>query len=86
MWTSVQQNAFDNLKIKLTSAFVLRYSDFNQEFLITMDASDCAIGAVLSQGAIGQSRPIAYASRVLSWAEQNYSTTEKELLAIVWAI
>jgi len=41
------------------------------------------IGAVLSQGKVGDNRPIAYASRVLFRTEQNYSTTEKELLAIV---
>jgi len=74
------------LKIKLTSAHVLKYPDFNEEFLVTTDASDYAIGAVLSQGKVGQDRPIAYASRVLLRAEQNYSTTEKELLAIVWAV
>src|SRR5436190_11565782 len=79
-WTSEQQNAFDILKEKLTTAPVLKYPDFTQEFIVTTDASDYAIGAVLSQGTVGQDRPIAYASRVLSRAEQNYSTTEKELL------
>jgi len=53
---------------------------------IHRDASAYAIGTVLSQGKVGDDRPIAYASRVLSRAEQNYSTTEKELLAIVWAV
>ena len=81
-----QQNAFDTLKEKLITAPVLKYPDFAQEFLLTTDASDYAIGAVLSQGTVGQDRPIAYASRVLSQAEQNYNTTEKELLAIVWAV
>jgi len=65
-WTTLQQNAFETLKNKLTSAPVLKYPDFNQEFLVTTDASDYAIGAVLSQGEVGQDRPIAYASRVLS--------------------
>jgi len=75
-----------NLKKKLMMAPVLRYPDFTQKFIVTTDASAYAIGAVLSQGKMGDDRPIAYASRVLSRAEQNYSTTKKELLAIVWAV
>jgi len=81
-----QQTAFDILKGKLTTAPVLRYPDFTRQFTIATDASDYAIGAVLSQGSVGQDRPIAYASRILNKAEQNYNTTEKELLAIVWAV
>jgi len=49
-------------------------------------ASDYAIRAVFSQGPVGQDRPITYASRILCKAERNYNTTEKELLAIVWAV
>ena len=86
VWTTEQQIAFDTLKEKLMTAPVLQYPDFTQEFNVTTDASDYAIGAVLSQGPVGSDRPIAYASRVLNRAEQNYSTTEKELLAIVWAV
>jgi len=41
------------------TAPVLKYSDFTQEFIVTIDASDYAIGAVLSQGKIGNDRPIA---------------------------
>ena len=85
-WKNEQQIAFENLKEKLMTAPVLKYPDFNEEFNVTTDASDYAIGAVLSQGPVGKDRPIAYASRVLSRAEQNYNTTEKELLAIVWAV
>jgi len=85
-WTAEQQNSFQLLKEKLTTAPVLNYPDFQQEFVVTTDASDYAIGAVLSQGPAGQDRPIAYASRILCKAEQNYNTTEKELLAIVWAV
>jgi len=86
IWTADQQDAFNKLKEKLTTAPVLRYPDFTQEFIVTTDASAYALGAVLSQGTVGDDRPIAYASRVLTRAEQNYSTTEKELLAIVWAV
>jgi len=85
-WTAEQQNAFETLKEKLMTAPVLKYPDFTEEFIVTTDASAFAIGAVLSQGKVGNDRPIAYASRVLTRAEQNYNTTEKELLAIVWAV
>jgi len=74
-----------NLKEKLITAPVLKYPDFTEEFIMTTDASAFAIGAVLTQGKVDK-RPIAYASRVLSRAEQNYKMTEKKLLAIVWAV
>ena len=49
------------------------------------DASNIGLGAVLSQGPIGNDLPVANASRNLNSAETNYTTSEKELLAIVWA-
>jgi len=55
-WTAEQQNSFQSLKEKLTTAPVLSYPDFQREFMITTDASDYAIGAVLSQGPVGRSR------------------------------
>ena len=55
-------------------------------FVITTDASNCALGAILSQGPVGKDLPIAFASRTLSQAEVNYNTTEKELLAIIFAV
>ena len=75
-----QQNAFELLKVKLTIAPILSYPDFIREFMVTTDALDLAIGIVLSQGPVGQDRPIAYASRILNKADRNYNTTEKELL------
>lgn len=85
-WSHFQQNAFNILKNKICSEPILQYPKFDQPFIVTVDASNFAIGAVLSQGKIGQDLPISYASRSLNSAEINYSTTEKELLAIVWAV
>jgi hypothetical protein len=62
---------------------ILQYPDFTKEFIQTTDTSNDGLGAVLSQGNVGRDLPIAYASRSLNKAEANYSTSEKELLAIV---
>ncbi|KAL4154336.1 hypothetical protein QTP88_000215 [Uroleucon formosanum] len=83
-WSTECQRAFEMLKQKLVEAPVLQYPDFERPFILTTDASQFAIGSILSQGTPGQDRPIAYASRTLNKAEQAYSTTEKELLSIVW--
>lgn len=83
-WENEHQLAFESLKGKLISAPILAYPDFTQPFLLTCDASNYAISAILSQGPIGQDRPIAYASRTLNKAECNYSVTEKECLAIIF--
>ncbi|XP_076271644.1 uncharacterized protein LOC143203410, partial [Rhynchophorus ferrugineus] len=77
--------AFETCKNILMNDPILQHPDFQKPFILTTDASNFAIGAVLSQGTIGNDLPIAYASRTLSTTECNYSTIEKELLAIVWA-
>lgn len=78
-------DAFNKCKELLTHAPLLQYPDFNEKFILTTDASNVALGAVLSQGKIGSDKPIAYASRTLSDTESRYSTIERELLAIIWA-
>lgn len=78
--------SFETLKELLTSADVLAFPDFEEGFNLTTDASDYAIGAVLSQGEHGKERPVAYISRSLNRTEENYATNEKEMLAIVWAL
>lgn len=78
-------DCYERCKNLLTNDPILQYPDFNKEFILTTDASNFAIGAILSQGPIGSDRPISYASRTLNESEINYSTIEKELLAIVWA-
>jgi hypothetical protein len=83
-WNDKTEKAFTTLKELLTTEPILKYPDFTRPFVLTTDASNDAIGAVLSQGPIGKDLPISYASRTLNNAERNYPTVEKELLAIVW--
>lgn len=70
----------------MVTAPILQYSDFEQPFNLTTDASQFAIGSILSQGKPEGDHPIAYASRTLNKAEKLYTTTKKELLSIVWSI
>lgn len=76
-------NCFEECKQMLTSNPILEYPDFNRKFRLTTDASDYALGAILSHD--DTDKPIAYASRTLSDTECRYDATNKELLAIVWA-
>lgn len=85
-WTDNCQKSFEHLRDELLKEPILQYPNFNEEFILTTDASKYAIGAVLSQGPVKNSLPIAYASRTLNPAETRYSTIERELLAIVWAV
>lgn len=78
-------DCFHICKNLLINEPILKYPDFDKPFILTTDASNFAIGAVLSQGELPHDRPVAYASRTLNDSEVKYSTIEKELLAIVWA-
>ncbi|CAH8545954.1 unnamed protein product, partial [Dicrocoelium dendriticum] len=82
-WTPEADRAFNELKQYVADApACLRLPNPGEKFTVAVDASNVAIGAVLSQPA----GVVEYASRVLTSAEQKYSTTEKECLAIVWAL
>lgn len=85
-WGSEQNKSFNKLKSALTSAPILRPADHGQPFTLRTDASAYAIGAALLQGEGVDERPVEYASRLLTAPERNYSTTEREALAIVWAV
>ena len=74
------------LKVALATALVLRFPDFDQQFVVTTDASDVAVGAILEQNFGYGLQPIAFASRKLNKAEIHYSAYERELLGIVWAL
>nr|GEW00831.1 reverse transcriptase domain-containing protein [Tanacetum cinerariifolium] len=77
--------AFQTLKKKLTEAPILIASNWDLPFKLMCDASDFAIGAVLGQRHEKHFRPIHYASKTMTDAESNYTTTEKEMLAVVYA-
>lgn len=74
--------AFQRLKNLLTQQVELTQPDFTKKFVLTTDASDTAIGAVLSQ----EGKPITFISKTLNSTETNYATNEKELYAIVWSL
>ncbi|GJS87073.1 reverse transcriptase domain-containing protein [Tanacetum coccineum] len=77
--------AFNILKKKLTEALILVAPDWDLPFEIICDASDCAVGAVLGQRKTKHFHPIHYASKTMTDAQAHYTTTEKELLAVVYA-
>ena len=85
-WTNIQQTAFDKLKNTLCTYPLLQYPNFAKPFTVSTDASNYGIGGVLSQYTSGKDLPVAYASRTLSDTETNYSTIEKELLAILFCV
>nr|GFB95109.1 reverse transcriptase domain-containing protein [Tanacetum cinerariifolium] len=76
---------FKTLKEKLTEAPILIAPNWDQPFELMCDASDYAVGAVLGQRVEKHFRPIHYASKTMNQAEANYTTTEKEMIAVVYA-
>ncbi|GJZ81522.1 reverse transcriptase domain-containing protein [Tanacetum coccineum] len=76
--------AFETLKKKLTEAPILIAPEWDLPFEIMCDASDFAIGSVLGQHHEKHFRPIHYASKTMSEAESHYTTTEKEMLTVVY--
>ncbi len=81
------QTVFEELNVKLTSAPVLAYPDYEKPFVVCTDASRNAIGAVLSRAdENGRDHPIHYASRALFSAETNFSAFEREALGVVFAL
>nr|GEY56173.1 reverse transcriptase domain-containing protein [Tanacetum cinerariifolium] len=77
--------AFRTLKEKLTEALILIAPDWDQPFELMCGVSDFAVGAVLRQRIKKHFRPIHYASKTMTEAESNYTTIEKEMLAVVYA-
>jgi RNase H-like domain found in reverse transcriptase/Reverse transcriptase (RNA-dependent DNA polymerase)/Integrase zinc binding domain/Integrase core domain len=87
VWTHTEQRAFEALKQALCEAPALVIVDDDKPFVMHTDASDFAIGAVLSQhDANGKLRPVGYMSRKLSGSQLNWSVYEKELFAVISAL
>ncbi len=87
VWSLECQESFNKVINMLINPPILAFPDFNKEFYLSTDASGSGLGGVLSQiNDNGDEKPIGYASRGLTVAEKNYSATELEACAIVWAI
>ena len=84
VWGEEQQQAFQELKTRLTSSLVLRLPDLSKPFIVQTDASKLGTGAVLlQQDTAGVPHPCAYLSQALVGAEQNYQVYDLELLAVI---
>ncbi|GFV98991.1 retrovirus-related Pol polyprotein from transposon opus [Trichonephila clavipes] len=81
-WSIEAQKAFDAVKAAITKTPVLKLPDFKKPFELFTDATSIGVGAVLNQ----EQRLVVFASRTLSSAERNYTVTERECLAVVWAL
>ena len=86
-WVHEQQNAFETLKQCLISSEVIAYYNQEAETQLIVGGSSYGLGAILNQKqSNGEFKPVAYASRTLNPVERRYSQTERESLAILWAI
>ena len=86
VWSEECEKAFSLLKSSLTSPLIMQPPDWNLPFELMCDASDYVVGAVLGQRHEKRPCVISYASCTLNDAQMNYTTTEKELLAVVFAL
>ena len=85
-WTPDLESTFHEVKTHLSKPPILQLPDLSKTFCIRTDASSEGLGAVLFQYWDGIPMPVSYASRELVSREKNYSTVERELLGLVWAI
>ena len=86
-WIESQQEAFEKIKSLFDDSMILTYADPKRPYILTTDASDFAISAVLSQMDDNNTEKIVcFVSRTLKGSECNYFTTEKEMLALVWGL
>jgi len=87
IWTEDCQRSLDILKERMVTTPILIFLDWSKEFHVHVDASSIALGAVLAQLGEGEiDHPMAFSSKNLSTAENNYTTTEREGLGMVYAL
>nr|GEX96814.1 DNA-directed DNA polymerase [Tanacetum cinerariifolium] len=79
------KKAFNILKERLTTTHIIISPDWNEPFELMCEASDFAVGVVLGQRIDGKFKPIYYSSKTENNAQEHYTTTEKELLAVVFS-
>jgi hypothetical protein len=84
-WGPKQQEALECMKERLCTPPVQAFPSFELPFILSTDASQTALGAILSQVQDGVERPVGYASRQKNRATQAYSVSESKMLALVWA-
>jgi hypothetical protein len=86
-WNDECQHGLDTLKEKMVTALILVFPDWENTFHMHVNALTIALGAILAQPGVGDlDHPVAFTSRKLSDSEQNYNTTEREVLAMVYAL
>ncbi|GFV82819.1 retrovirus-related Pol polyprotein from transposon 17.6 [Trichonephila clavipes] len=81
-WSTETQKAFDVVKAAITKAPVLKLPDFKKHFELFTDESSIGVGAILNQ----EQRPVVFDAHTFSSAERSYTVTERECLAVVWAM
>ena len=86
-WGTDQHTAFEDLKLALQQDVMLHYPDLTRPFILKTDASGKALSGILVQkDDTGNERVVAYASRTLNKVEQNWSASERECIALIWAV
>lgn len=85
-WTAECAESFRRVKELLVAAPILSCPDYSKPFVVQTDASGFGLGAVLTQPSPEGDKVISYLSRSLTRQERNYTTTERECLAVLWAI
>jgi len=85
-WGERQERAFVQIKNVLSKERILKLPHLERPFIVQTDVSDESLGACLLQEYDGVKHPVMFASKKLLPREQNYSVSEREALAIIWAV